>query len=64
MKVEEKLRIEIDSAKQEAYRLKELREGTENERSRQKYAEEELDQVDDSAGPGSRSLDSIGQQAC
>lgn len=48
VKVEEELRSEIDSAKQEAQRLRELREGTGNERSRQKYAEEELDQVDDS----------------
>lgn len=45
VKVEEALRSEIDSAKQEACRLRELREGTENERSRQKYAEEELEQV-------------------
>uniref|UniRef100_A0A671V5X8 Stromal interaction molecule 1b n=1 Tax=Sparus aurata TaxID=8175 RepID=A0A671V5X8_SPAAU len=45
VKVEEELRSEIDSAKQEAHRLRELREGTENERSRQKYAEEELEQV-------------------
>ncbi|KAL4648527.1 stromal interaction molecule 1-like isoform X3 [Arapaima gigas] len=43
--LEQKLRDEINSAKQEAQRLKELREGTENELSRQKYAEEELDQV-------------------
>ncbi|XP_026184990.1 stromal interaction molecule 1-like isoform X4 [Mastacembelus armatus] len=42
VKVEEKLRNEINSAKLEA---QELREGTENERSRQKYAEEELEQV-------------------
>lgn len=48
VKVEEELRNEIDSAKQEAHRLRELREGTENERSRQKYAEEELEQVGDS----------------
>lgn len=47
VKVEEELRSEIDSAKQEAHRLRELREGTENERSRQKYAEEELEQVED-----------------
>lgn len=46
MKVEEELRNEIDSAKREAHRLRELREGAENERSRQKYAEEELEQVD------------------
>ena len=39
--LEKKLRDEINLAKQEAQRLKELREGTENERSRQKYAEEE-----------------------
>ncbi|XP_044077264.1 stromal interaction molecule 1-like isoform X4 [Siniperca chuatsi] len=45
VKVEEQLRSEINSAKEEAQRLRELREGTENKRSRQKYAEEELDQV-------------------
>ncbi|XP_050985218.1 stromal interaction molecule 1a isoform X4 [Labeo rohita] len=43
--LEQKLRDEINAAKQEAQRLKELREGTENELSRQKYAEEELEQV-------------------
>ncbi|XP_062873278.1 stromal interaction molecule 1a isoform X2 [Trichomycterus rosablanca] len=43
--LEQKLRDEINSAKQEAQRLRELREGTENELSRQKYAEEELEQV-------------------
>ncbi|KAM8854426.1 stromal interaction molecule 1a isoform 1-T1 [Synchiropus picturatus] len=43
--LEQKLRDEINTAKQEAHRLKELREGTENELSRQKYAEEELEQV-------------------
>ncbi|KAG1952005.1 stromal interaction molecule [Pimephales promelas] len=43
--LEQKMRDEINSAKQEAQRLKELREGTVNELSRQKYAEEELDQV-------------------
>ncbi|XP_057684834.1 stromal interaction molecule 1-like isoform X1 [Corythoichthys intestinalis] len=43
--LEQKLRDEISTAKQEAQRLKELREGTENELSRQKYAEEELEQV-------------------
>ncbi|XP_063061154.1 stromal interaction molecule 1a isoform X4 [Engraulis encrasicolus] len=43
--LEQKLRDEINSAKQEASRLRELREGTENELSRQKYAEEELEQV-------------------
>ncbi|XP_077954507.1 stromal interaction molecule 1a isoform X3 [Gasterosteus aculeatus] len=40
--LEQKLRNEINAAKQEAHRLRELREGTENELSRQKYAEEEL----------------------
>lgn len=45
MRVEEELRSEIDSAKHEAQRLRELREGTENELSRQKYAEQELEQV-------------------
>ncbi|XP_035998565.1 stromal interaction molecule 1 [Fundulus heteroclitus] len=45
VKVEELLQSEIDSAKQEAQRLRELREGAENERSRQKYAEQELEQV-------------------
>ncbi|XP_076002546.1 stromal interaction molecule 1a isoform X3 [Genypterus blacodes] len=43
--LEQKLTDEINTAKQEAHRLRELREGTENELSRQKYAEEELDQV-------------------
>uniref|UniRef100_A0A8C6KIP5 Stromal interaction molecule 1a n=1 Tax=Nothobranchius furzeri TaxID=105023 RepID=A0A8C6KIP5_NOTFU len=43
--LEQKLRDEINIAKLEAQRLKELREGTENELSRQKYAEQELDQV-------------------
>uniref|UniRef100_A0A3Q2VSZ2 Stromal interaction molecule 1a n=1 Tax=Haplochromis burtoni TaxID=8153 RepID=A0A3Q2VSZ2_HAPBU len=42
--LEQKLRDEINAAKQEAQRLRELREGTENELSRQKYAEEELEQ--------------------
>lgn len=45
VKVEEELRSEINSAKEEALRLRELREGNKNERSRQKYAEEELEQV-------------------
>lgn len=49
--LEKKLRDEINLAKQEAQRLKELREGTENERSRQKYAEEELEQVGESTVP-------------
>ncbi|XP_076138715.1 stromal interaction molecule 1a isoform X1 [Alosa pseudoharengus] len=43
--LEQKLRDEINSAKQEAQRLRELREGTVSELTRQKYAEEELEQV-------------------
>ncbi|XP_077155056.1 stromal interaction molecule 1 isoform X2 [Ranitomeya variabilis] len=43
--LEKKLQNEISLAKQEAQRLRELREGTENELSRQKYAEQELEQV-------------------
>ncbi|XP_043975282.1 stromal interaction molecule 1a isoform X3 [Gambusia affinis] len=43
--LEQKLRDEINAAKQEAQRLRGLREGSENELSRQKYAEEELEQV-------------------
>lgn len=45
VKVEEELRNEINSAKLEAQRLRELREKTGNQTSRQKYAEEELEQV-------------------
>ncbi|XP_041807692.1 stromal interaction molecule 1-like isoform X2 [Chelmon rostratus] len=58
VKVEEALRSEIDSAKQEACRLRELREGTENERSRQKYAEEELEQVRMALKKAERELES------
>uniref|UniRef100_A0A7N6AVQ6 SAM domain-containing protein n=1 Tax=Anabas testudineus TaxID=64144 RepID=A0A7N6AVQ6_ANATE len=58
VKVEEKLRNEINSAKQEAQRLRELREGTENERSRQKYAEEELEQVRTALKKAERELES------
>ncbi|XP_042314046.1 stromal interaction molecule 1 isoform X3 [Sceloporus undulatus] len=43
--LEKRLQDEISMAKQEAHRLRELREGTENELSRQKYAEQELEQV-------------------
>ncbi|KAJ7320199.1 hypothetical protein JRQ81_019710 [Phrynocephalus forsythii] len=43
--LEKRLQDEISQAKQEAHRLRELREGTENELSRQKYAEQELEQV-------------------
>lgn len=45
IKVEKQLKIEIESAKQEAQRLRELREQTGNETNRQKYVEEELQQV-------------------
>lgn len=43
--LEQKMRDEINGAKREAYRLRELREGAECELSRLKYAEEELVQV-------------------
>lgn len=43
--LEREMQNEIVAAKQEAQRLRELREGTENELSRQKYAEQELEQV-------------------
>uniref|UniRef100_A0A3P9MXH4 Stromal interaction molecule 1b n=1 Tax=Poecilia reticulata TaxID=8081 RepID=A0A3P9MXH4_POERE len=58
VKVEEELRSEIDSAKQEAQRLHELREGSENERSRQKYAEQELEQVRTALRKAERELES------
>ncbi|XP_039549875.1 stromal interaction molecule 1b isoform X2 [Pimephales promelas] len=45
VKLERQMKREIDAAKQEAQRLRELREGTENELSRQTYAEQELEQV-------------------
>lgn len=54
--LEQKLRDEISTAKQEAQRLRELREGTENELSRQKYAEEELEQVSGTCACFSRVL--------
>ncbi|XP_034851300.1 stromal interaction molecule 1 isoform X2 [Mirounga leonina] len=56
--LEKKLRDEINLAKQEAQRLKELREGTENERSRQKYAEEELEQVREALRKAEKELES------
>ncbi|XP_006094576.1 stromal interaction molecule 1 isoform X1 [Myotis yumanensis] len=56
--LEKKLRDEINIAKQEAQRLKELREGTENERSRQKYAEEELEQVREALRKAEKELES------
>ncbi|KAM6911405.1 stromal interaction molecule 1b isoform 2-T2 [Lycodopsis pacificus] len=58
VKVEEELRSEIDSAKQEAQRLRDLRQGTGNERSRQKYAEEELEQVRMALRKAERELES------
>lgn len=61
VRVEEELRSEIDSAKLEAHRLRELREGTENERSRQKYAEEELEQVR-RAGPAVLGSSHLGRE--
>ncbi|XP_051956510.1 stromal interaction molecule 1-like isoform X3 [Xyrauchen texanus] len=56
--LEHELRNEINAAKQEAQRLKELREGTENELSRQKYAEEELEQVRMALKKAERELES------
>ncbi|XP_077403684.1 stromal interaction molecule 1b isoform X2 [Vanacampus margaritifer] len=58
VKVEEELRNEINAAKQEAQRIRELREGTGNERSRQKYAEEELEQVRTALKKAERELES------
>ncbi|XP_019714626.1 stromal interaction molecule 1-like [Hippocampus comes] len=58
VKVEEELRNEINTAKQEAQRLRDLRQGTENERSRQKYAEEELEQVRMALKKAERELES------
>ncbi|XP_051960283.1 stromal interaction molecule 1-like isoform X2 [Xyrauchen texanus] len=56
--LEHELRNEINAAKQEAQRLKELREGTVNELSRQKYAEEELEQVRMALRKAERELES------
>uniref|UniRef100_A0A8C9TRF5 Stromal interaction molecule 1b n=1 Tax=Scleropages formosus TaxID=113540 RepID=A0A8C9TRF5_SCLFO len=58
--LEQKLRDEINTAKQEAQRLRELREGTENELSRQKYAEEELEQVRMALKKAEKELESRG----
>ncbi|XP_077596237.1 stromal interaction molecule 1-like isoform X2 [Stigmatopora nigra] len=58
VKVEEELRNEIHCAKQEAQRLRELRRGPENERCRQKYAEEELEQVRTALKKAERELES------
>ncbi|XP_053312716.1 stromal interaction molecule 1 isoform X4 [Spea bombifrons] len=56
--LEKKLQNEISLAKQEAQRLRELREGTENELSRQKYAEQELEQVRMALRNAEKELDS------
>lgn len=56
--LEKKLQDEISMAKQEAQRLRELREGTENELSRQKYAEQELEQVRMALKNAEKELDS------
>uniref|UniRef100_A0A4W5JQV8 Stromal interaction molecule 1b n=1 Tax=Hucho hucho TaxID=62062 RepID=A0A4W5JQV8_9TELE len=56
--LEQRLRDEIHEAKQEAQRLSKLREGTENEWSRQKYAEQELDQVRMALKKAERELES------
>lgn len=45
VQVEKQLRSEIDAAKTEAQRLRELREQTGNETNRQRYVEEELQQM-------------------
>uniref|UniRef100_A0AAY4CVP0 SAM domain-containing protein n=1 Tax=Denticeps clupeoides TaxID=299321 RepID=A0AAY4CVP0_9TELE len=58
--LEQKLRHEINAAKQEAQRLRELREGTENERSRQQYAEKELEQVRMALKKAEKELESRG----
>ncbi|XP_010085888.1 PREDICTED: stromal interaction molecule 1, partial [Pterocles gutturalis] len=60
--LEKKLQDEISIAKQEAHRLRELREGTENELSRQKYAEQELEQPQSAglAAAGGMSLQEAG----
>lgn len=43
--LERKMMDEINYAKEEAFRLRELREGAECELSRRQYAEQELEQV-------------------
>lgn len=43
--LERKMMDEINYAKEEACRLRELREGAESELSRRQYAEQELEQV-------------------
>ncbi|XP_055493409.1 stromal interaction molecule 1b isoform X2 [Leucoraja erinacea] len=58
--LEQKLRDEINAAKQEAQRLRELREGTVNQLSRQKYAEEELEQVRMALKKAEKELESRG----
>ncbi|XP_078258059.1 stromal interaction molecule 1a isoform X2 [Rhinoraja longicauda] len=58
--LEQKLRDEINAAKQEAQRLRELREGTVNQLSRQRYAEEELEQVRTALKKAEKELESRG----
>lgn len=58
IKVEKQLKIEIESAKQEAQRLRELREQTGNETNRQKYVEEELQQMRTALKKAERELES------
>ncbi|XP_017260903.2 stromal interaction molecule 1-like, partial [Kryptolebias marmoratus] len=58
VRVEEELKSKIISAKQEAQRIRELREGAENGRSRQKYAEQELEQVRTALKQAERELES------
>ncbi|KAM9333446.1 stromal interaction molecule 1-like isoform 2-T2 [Pholidichthys leucotaenia] len=58
VKVEEELKNEINSAKQQAQKVQELQEGAESELSRQKYAEEELEQVRTALRKAERELES------
>ncbi|KAJ0061740.1 hypothetical protein NL108_008305 [Boleophthalmus pectinirostris] len=58
VQVEKQLRSEIESAKQEAQRLRELREQTGNETNRQKYVEEELQQMRTALKKAERELES------
>ncbi|CAL9686075.1 unnamed protein product [Knipowitschia caucasica] len=57
VQVEKRLQSEILSAKQEAERLKELRKQTGNETSRQKYVEEELQQMREALKKAERELE-------
>ncbi|XP_034033470.1 stromal interaction molecule 1-like isoform X2 [Thalassophryne amazonica] len=58
VKVEQELQKEVNSAKQEARRLQQLRQGTQNSRTRQKYAEDELQQVRAALKKAERELES------